>query len=155
MAKQAQIEAEARFIPDEYVRGRVRALVVDLVNDDWSMALQDLERLYRALKTGAPAPVHQGTGRIVPDVAGAAIYWDDDGTLVEEFCQGPDERGGCPRAQPGKPVACAGNRLATRGWDFAVDPDAVQCPLVALGLVRRPIGGHARETKINQGPDSR
>jgi hypothetical protein len=122
---------------DRYVRGRIRAMVLDLVNDDWSMALQDLERLYRALKTVPSTDLREPT-REVPEIVGASIYYLDDGTMVEEFCQGPDDLGQCPRAKAGRPVACAGKRLATRGWDFGVALDAKQCPLISLGLVRRP-----------------
>jgi hypothetical protein len=121
---------------DRYVRGRTRALVRDLVNDDWSMALHDLERLYRALKTG-PTTGDDPIERTPPDVVGASIYYDDDGATVEEFCQGPDEQGECPRAETGRPIACAGKRLATRGWDVGVATDAELCPLLTLGLVKQ------------------
>lgn len=138
MAKRDNQELDMGFMADRYVRGRIRALVLDLVNDDWSMALQDLERLYRALKTGPSTVGDEPTGRTPPEVVGASIYYDDEGTTVEEFCQGPDEQGNCPRAEAGRPIACAGKRLATRGWDFGVAPDAELCPLIALGLVKRP-----------------
>jgi hypothetical protein len=131
---------------DRYVRGRIRALVFDLVNDDWSMALHDLERLYRAIKTGPTTGADEPTGRTPPDVVGASIYYDDDGTTVEEFCQGPDEQGDCPRAEAGRPIACAGRRLATRGWDFGVASDAELCPLLTLGLVKRYLDGVSKET---------
>ena len=138
---------------DRYVRSRIRALVLDLSNDDWSMALHDLERLYRAIKTGPTTGTDQPTDRIPPDVVGASIYYDDDGTTVEEFCQGPDQQGDCPRAEAGRPIACAGRRLATRGWDFGVAPDAELCPLLTLGLVRRYLDGfstEARQTKFGK-----
>ncbi len=134
-------ELGMELMTDRYVEGRIRALVLDLVNDDWSMALQDLERLYRALKTGPKADMDEPT-RQVPDIVGASIYYDDDGTKVEEFCQGPDEQGNCPRAGAGRPVACAGKRLATRGWDLGVALDAKRCPLISLGLVHRPADDH-------------
>lgn len=121
---------------DRYVEARIRALVLDLLHDDWSKALHDLERLYRALKTG-PTTGDDPIERTPPDVVGASIYYDDDGTTVEEFCQGPDEQGACPRAEDGRPVACAGKRLATRGWDVGIASDAEICPLLTLGLVRR------------------
>jgi hypothetical protein len=132
---------------DRYVEGRIRALVRDLVNDDWSTALQDLERLYRALKTGASSQIND-PAREIPGIVGASIYYDDDGVAAAEFCQGPDELGRCPRAEEGQPVACAGKRLATRGWDFGVAADAEMCPLLTLGLVKRylddfPKGGTA------------
>jgi hypothetical protein len=132
---------------DRYVRGRTRALVRDLVNDDWSMALQDLERLYRALKTGATTEIDEPV-RSIPEVVGASIYYDDDGTTVEEFCQGPDDLGDCPRAEEGRPVACAGRRLATRGWDFGVATDAEICPLLTLGLVKRYLAGFSNGNNL-------
>jgi hypothetical protein len=127
------------LIADRYVSGRIRALVFDLVNDDWEMALHDLERLYRALKTPPAEDSGQWT-REVPEIAGASISYEDDGTTVEEFCQGPDELGRCPRAEEGRPVACAGKHLATRGWDVPIADDAVICPLLTLGLVKRNLG---------------
>jgi hypothetical protein len=132
---------------DQYVSGRIRALVFDLVNDDWSMALQDLARLYRALKTGPSTGVDEPTGRTPPEVVGASIYYDDNGTTVEEFCDGPDEQGNCRLAEKGRPVACAGKRLATRGWDFAVAADADLCPLLALGLVKRHLDASWEEAR--------
>jgi hypothetical protein len=141
MANRDSEELDMPVMTDRYVRGRIRALVLDLVNDDWSMALQDLERLYRALKTGPKTGVDDPTGSVPPEIVGASIYYDDGGTTVEEFCQGPDEQGRCPRAEQGQPVACAGKRLATRGWDFGVASGAEHCPLVALGIVKRPLGG--------------
>jgi len=136
MAKRDRQEAEP-LMADRYVSGRIRALVLDLVNDDWSMALQDLERLYRAIKTGPSTGADEPPGRIPPEVVGATIYYDDAGTTVEEFCQGPDEQGACQRAEAGRPIACAGKRLATRGWDVGVATDAELCPLLTLGLVDR------------------
>jgi hypothetical protein len=127
---------------DPYVRGRIRALVSDLENDDWSLALQDLERLYRALKTN-PCGDSEGSGRQIPEIVGAAIYCDNNGPAEEEFCQGPDDLGRCPRAEEGRPVACAGKRLATRGWDIGIAPDADICPLLTLGLVQRHLDGLA------------
>jgi hypothetical protein len=112
------------------------------MNDDWSIALQDLERL-RALKTGATTEVDKPT-RSIPEVVGASIYHSDEGTTVQEFCQGPDELGDCPRAEEGRPVACAGKRLATRGWDFGVATDAELCPLLTLGLVKRYLDGFSK-----------
>jgi hypothetical protein len=138
MMKQQDRDELAGLIADRYVSGRIRALVFDLVNDDWEMVLHDLERLYRALKTPPAEDSGQWT-REVPEVAGASIYHEDDGTKVEEFCQGPDEVGRCPRAAAGRPVACAGKHLATRGWDVGIAEDAVICPLLTLGLVRRDL----------------
>jgi hypothetical protein len=135
MCKQNGNELDA-ILADRYVRGRVKALVFDLVNEDWQMALHDLERLYRALKTGPSEDFEQST-REVPGIVGASVYYEEDGTTVEEFCQGPDELGRCPRAEEGRPVACAGKRLATRGWDVGIAADADICPLLTLGLVER------------------
>ena len=151
MANQDSQELDTSVMTDRYVRGRITALVLDLVNDDWSMALQDLERLYRALKTGPKFDSDEPTGSIPPEVVCTSICWDDDGTTVEEFCQGPDERGNCPRAEQGRPLACAGKRLATRGWDIGVASDAERCPLVALGLVKQPSDAFSNEA---QQPDS-
>ncbi len=102
------------IMTDRYVEGRISALVLDLVNDDWSKAIKDLQHLYRALKTGPTTDLDEPK-RPIPEVAGASIYYEDDGTTVEEFCQGPDGLGRCPRAEEGRPVACAGKRLATEG----------------------------------------
>jgi hypothetical protein len=145
MAKRVGHELDP-LMADEYVRGRMRALVFDLVNDDWSMALQDLARLYRALKTG-PKTDADRHARAVPEVVGASIYYDDNGTTVEEFCDGPDEQGHCRLATKGRPVACAGKRLATRGWDFGVAADAELCPLLTLGLVKRHLDASSEEAK--------
>ena len=136
MAKRDRQEPAMAYLADRYVSGRIKALVLDLVNDDWSMALHDLERLYRALKTGPSTDIDVPT-RPIPEVVGASIYYEDDGTTVEEFCQGPDEQGACQRAEAGRPIACAGKRLATRGWDVGVATDAELCPLLTLGLVDR------------------
>lgn len=143
MAKRDGQEVDP-LMADQYVKGRIRALVFDLVNDDWSMALQDLARLYRALKTGPKTDAYE-SNRAVPEVVGASIYYDDNGTTVEEFCDGPDEQGNCPLAEKGRPVDCAGKRLATRGWDFGVAADAEICPLLTLGLVRRHLQAAARQ----------
>jgi hypothetical protein len=152
MAKRDSEELDLAIMSDRCVKGRIRALVLDLVNDDWSMALQDLERLYEALKTGPSDEFDETTGRTPPEVAGASIYYEDDGTTVEEFCHGPDEQGQCPRAQEGRSVACAGRRLATRGWDFGVAADAELCPLLTLGLVKRYLDGFPKEAQPNESP---
>jgi hypothetical protein len=131
------------LMADQYVKSRIRALAFDLVNDDWSMALEDLARLYRALKTGPKSDAYE-PNRAIPDVVGATIYYDDNGTMVEEFCDGPDREGNCPFAEKGRPVACAGKRLATRGWDLGVAEDAELCPLLTLGLVKRHFEAGAR-----------
>lgn len=138
MTNRNQQDLDLGLTSDRYVAGRIRALVLDLVNDDWPKALQDLGSLYLALKTELASENHE-QAREVPEIAGASIYYEDDGTTVEEFCEGPNELGQCPRAEEGHPVACAGKRLATRGWDFAVATDAERCPLVALGLVKRNV----------------
>jgi len=149
MVEREPREIRKDVMRDPYIEGRIRALVVDLVNDDWSMALQDLERLYRALKTGPKDDLDERAHE-VPDIVGASIYYEDDGTMVEEFCQGPDEQGKCPRAEEGRPVACAGRRLATRGWDFGVAADAELCPLLTLGLVKRYLDGLPKEVQPNE-----
>ena len=156
MAKRDGKELEP-VMADRYVEARIRALVLDLVNDDWSMALHDLERLYRAIKTGPTTGPDEPTGRIPPKVVGATIYYDDDGTTVEEFCQGPDEQGACPRAEAGRPIACAGKRLATRGWDVGIATDAELCPLLTLGLVNRHLDAFSgsKQTRFAQSTEGR
>jgi hypothetical protein len=143
MANRESQELDLAIISDRYVRGRIRALVFDLVNDDWPMALHDLERLNRALKSGPKDEISQ-PAREVPDIVGASIYYEDEGTMVEEFCQGPDELGECPRADEGHPVACAGKRLATKGWDVGIAGDADICPLLTLGQVKQYLDGVAK-----------
>ncbi len=118
------------------VRARVNALIFDLVNDDLQMALLDLERLYRAVR--ALPEVAGSVGASASPTIEALVYYNEDGTMVEEICPGPDECGRCPRAEQSRPVACAGKRLTAGGWDLGVAAGAEACPLVALGIVKPP-----------------
>ena len=120
-----------------HVRARVKVLLFDLVNDDLPMALLDLERLYRAVRS-APEVADSVGALASPETVEALIYYNDGETKVQEVCAGPDEQGRCPRAEQRRPVTCAGKRLTAKGWDIGVAADAEACPLVALGIVKRP-----------------
>ncbi len=71
-------------------------------------------------------------------IAKALVYAEDQQT-VEAECRGASWTGGCPRSPPGERVACAGRKLVAMlvgGGEVVlmVEPDAVSCPLAALGL---------------------
>lgn len=122
-----------------HVRGRVKALVYDLESNDLPMALLDLAHLYRALATkpGRNADRYASPPAEGGDEKVHALIYNDDRSVIEEICEGPDERGACPRAEEGHPAACAGKWLTAKGFDFKVAPDVGGCPLVALGIVQR------------------
>ena len=136
-------------LPPE-LKGRVKALVYDLSNDDLPMALLDMAHLYRALRSGSARlsrvdePVE-----LTEDLR--TLIFNDDRAAIEEICMGPDERGRCPRATEGHPVACADQWIMNKGWNFKVAPDAEACPLVSLGLAHRylrsAIGGKDRRRR--------
>jgi hypothetical protein len=141
MKKQATDKAEARrpFTADELppeLKGRVKALVYDLSNDDLPMALLDMAHLYRALRAGSARrseidePVE-----LTEDLR--TLIFNEDRAAIEEICMGPDEQGRCPRAVEGHPVDCADKWIMNKGWNFKVAPDADACPLVSLGLAHR------------------
>jgi hypothetical protein len=89
-------------------------------------------------------------------VAHVLIY-DSDGVSVDQ-CEGASWTGGCPRSEPGSPVACAGRRIAvvdaagTVLLELRVEPDAVSCPLVALQLVSKDSAeGPSSESPVERG----
>jgi hypothetical protein len=141
MSKQATQKAEARRpitadeLPPE-LKGRVKALIYDLSNDDLPMALLDMAHLYRALRAGSPrSSKFEEPVQLTEDLR--TLIFNDDRAAIEEICMGPDERGTCPRATEGHPVACAEKWIMNKGWNFKVAPDAEACPLVSLGLAHR------------------
>jgi len=137
--KERSNPAPAAFTDDDlppHLRGRVKALVHDLSRNDLPMALLDLAHLYRGLaSTAGRRPLLDQTDA-APNTVSTVIY-NDDRSAIEEICEGPNERGGCPRAKAGSPAACADKWISANGWDFKVAPDTDGCPLVALGIVRR------------------
>ena len=122
-------------LPPE-LKGRVKGLIYDLSNDDLPMALLDLAHLYRALRS-------EGTRRTLEDEPleltedARTLIFSNDRAAIEEICMGPDQRGKCPRADEGHPIACSDNWIMNKGWNFKVAPDAEACPLVSLGLAHR------------------
>jgi hypothetical protein len=122
-------------LPPE-LKGRVKALIYDLSNDDLPMALLDLAHLYRALRVGRPRlSKFDESVELTEDLR--TLIFNDDRAAIEEICMGPDEHGKCPRATAGHPVACAEKWIMNKGWNFKVAPDAQACPLVSLGLAHR------------------
>ena len=83
-----------------------------------------------------------------PAVAKALIYAEDGSHIVDQ-CLGPSWAGGCPRSLPGRPVACAGRKIALVGRSgmvrlvLTVEPLTACCPLAALNLVGRDFAEHA------------
>ena len=141
MRKQVTDDADARRpitsdeLPPE-LKGRVKALIYDLSNDDLPMALLDLAHLYRALRAGSPLSSKlDEPARLTEDLR--TLIFNDDRAAIEEICMGPDEQGRCPRAAEGHPVDCADKWIMNKGWNFKVAPDAEACPLVSLGLAHR------------------
>lgn len=120
-----------------HLRGRVKALIFDLTNDDLPMALLDLAHLYRALRTGSTR--RAGNRTHDPDEQDdlKTLIFNDLRTAIDDICMGPDHEGKCPRAQEGRPAACAGRWIMARGWNFKVADDAEACPLVSLGIAHR------------------
>src|SRR5437867_3092247 len=122
-------------LPPE-LKGRVKALIYDLSNDDLPMALLDLTHLYRALRAGsARRSKFDEPIELTEDLR--TLIFNDDRGAIEEICMGPNEHGGCPRAIEGHPIACADKWIMNKGWNFKVAPDAEACPLVSLGLAHR------------------
>jgi len=141
MTKQATQKAEARGpipadeLPPE-LKGRVKALIYDLSNDDLPMALLDMAHLYRVLRAGsARRSKFDESIELTEDLR--TLIFNDDRAAIEEICMGPDEHGRCPRAAEGHPVACAEKWIMNKGWNFKVAPDAEACPLMSLGLAHR------------------
>ncbi len=141
MTKQAIEEARARTpitadeLPQE-LKGRVKALVYDLSNDDLPMALLDMAHLYRALRSGSARRSKLDEPVELKEDLRTLIF-NDDRAAIEEICMGPDQEGRCPRATEDHPVACAERWIMNKGWNFKVAPDAQSCPLVSLGLAHR------------------
>ena len=124
--------------PPPELRERVRALLNDLANNDLSMAFLDLAQLHRAVATLMAEPTRDRPPFASPESAGTVrvfIYGQDEATIADQ-CAGPDGAGGCPRANLGRPVACAERRIVANGWTIRVATDARYCPLAALGVVR-------------------
>ena len=124
--------------PPPELRERVRALLNDLANNDLSMAFLDLAQLHRAVITVMAEPTRDQPPFASPESAGTIrvfIYAQDEATIADQ-CAGPDGAGGCPRANLGRPVACAERRIVANGWTFRVATDAKYCPLAGLGVVR-------------------
>jgi len=122
-------------LPPE-LKGRVKALIYDLSNDDLPMALLDLAHLYGAQRVGPPRlnkfdePVE-----LTEDLR--TLIFSEDRAAIEEICMGPTEHGECPLTNGGHPVGCGGKWIMNKGWNFRVAPDAEACPLVSLGLAHR------------------
>jgi len=124
--------------PPPELRERVRALLNDLANNDLSMAFLDLAQLHRAVATLMAEPTRDRPPFASPESAGTVrvfIYGQDEATIADQ-CAGPDGAGGCPRANLGRPVACAERRIVANGWTIRVATDAKYCPVAALGVVR-------------------
>jgi hypothetical protein len=131
-----------------HVKGRVKALIYDLSNDDLPLALLDLAHLYRALRRQSPRVVEVDEPiELTEDLR--TLIFSDDRTAIEEICMGPDRYGRCPRAQEGHPIDCADKWIMNKGWNFKVAPDSEACPLVSLGLAHRylraAIGGMGQQ----------
>ena len=124
--------------PPPELRERVRALLNDLANNDLSMAFLDLAQLHRAVVTVMAEPTRDNPPFASPESSGTIrvfIYGQDEATIADQ-CAGPDGAGDCPRANLGRPVACAERRIVANGWTFRVATDAKYCPLAGLGVVR-------------------
>ncbi len=132
-------------LPPE-LKGRVNDLIYEKRHDDLPMALLDLAHLYRALRS-------EGTRRTLEDEPleltedARTLIFSNDRAAIEEICMGPDQRGKCPRAEEGRPVACAEKWIMNKGWNFKVAPEAEACPLVSLGLAHRYLRAAIAGTK--------
>jgi hypothetical protein len=120
-----------------HLKGRIKGLIYDLSNDDLPMALLDLAHLYRALNKQSPLEVEMNDEPIQLTEDLRTLIFTDDRAAIEEICMGPDRHGRCRRAQEGHPIDCADKWIMNLGWNFKVAPDAVECPLVSLGLAHR------------------
>jgi hypothetical protein len=120
-------------IADPILAHRVRLLLLDLANDNWPAALRDIDLLYRKVQPAAPSVEWEDQE---PLETTALVYSEEDGTLSERICHGPDEEGNCPLGNNGELVACAGKRVAVDGWDLPIARDATRCPLTGLGLFK-------------------
>jgi hypothetical protein len=157
--KERSNPAPAPFSGDDLpprLRGRVKALVHDLSRNDLPMALLDLAHLYRALakKPDRDAAQYASSAPERADDQVHALIYNDDRSVIEEICDGPDERGGCPHAKAGHPAVCADKWISANGWDFKVAPGADGCPLVALGIVRRYLQATVADEARERGKDS-
>jgi len=129
-----------------HLKGRVKGLIYDLRHDDLPMGLLDLAHLYRALRS-------EGTRRTLEDDPleltedARTLIFSNDRAAIEEICMGPDQRGRCPRAEEGQPVACAEKWIMNKGWNFKVAPGAKACPLVSLGLAHQYLRAAITGTK--------
>jgi hypothetical protein len=130
MNREATQATDNLIIGDPVLAHRIRTLLLDLSTDNWPRALRDIELLYRA--------VQPDWSRADEDdfetPAAALVYSEENGTLVERVCHGPDREGNCPMRSDGELVACAGKRVAVGGWDLPIAQDARRCPLAGLGL---------------------
>jgi len=120
-----------------HLRGRIKALIFDLANDDLPMALLDMAHLYRALRQGTSRRAGTASGGSDEPEELKTLIFNDLRTAIDEICMGPDEQGKCPRAEEGQPAVCAGHWIMAKGWNFKVAPDAEGCPLISLGLAHR------------------
>jgi hypothetical protein len=131
MNRQATQATDKLIIGDPVVAQRIRTLLLDLATDNWPRALRDIELLYRAVQ---PDSTRADWDDLETPLAAALVYSEDNGTLLERICHGPDREGNCPLASDDELVACAGKRVAMGGWDLPIAKDARRCPLAGLGL---------------------
>src|SRR5438034_7830054 len=98
MRKQVTDEADARPITSDELppelKGRVKALIYDLSNDDLPMALLDMAHLYRALRAGSPRNgKFEEPVQLTEDLR--TLIFSEDRDAIEEICMGPTEHGEC------------------------------------------------------------
>ena len=129
-----------------HLKGRVKGLIYDLRHDGLPMALLDLAHLYRALRSEDTRRTLEDEPLELTDDARTLIF-SNDRAAIEEICMGPDQRGRCPRAEEGQPVACAEKWIMNKGWNFKVAPGAKACPLVSLGLAHQYLRAAIAGTK--------
>src|SRR5712691_6696489 len=86
-------------LPPE-LKGRVKALVYDLSNDDLPMALLDMAHLYRALRAGSPrSSKFEEPRQLTEDLR--TLIFSEDRAAIEEICMGHTEHGECPLTNGG------------------------------------------------------
>ncbi len=127
-------------LPRPDLKDALQALSASLTAGELPLTVHDLARLGTTLMNspwehacvgsdvGPPAP--QGTVR--------ATIFAEDGTTATGRCSGPAKSGKCPKAQPDRPLGCAGRLITAVGWSFRVPecPDA--CPLLSIGIISAP-----------------
>src|SRR5437867_11049952 len=100
-------------LPPE-LKGRVKALIYDLSNDDLPMALLDLAHLYGALRVRPPR-LNKFDEPVELTENLRTIIFSEDRAAIEETCMGSTEHGECPVTNVRHPFGCVGEWIVKTG----------------------------------------